>query len=302
MDNEKEYLEALKENGVDLPELENPTPTEPKEQPKDEPEPKEEPKAKPEDKDEPEDESEEEEVEPKTSKPRSIYQQYKEKKKDLHTEKERREQLEKENQELKALIEKGGKATTKEEKEDVQDELAKFAEENEMSPETLKQLKAIMTKDIPTLSDEDREVLNNAKQLVNSKNDEQSFEQEFSQATPSLQEFFPDLSKDDTKVIKDKLYELAHTEGYHDKELDYIIYKNKDVLSKILSPKKRGLESKSPQEKNGVKATTNVDLSVTPDFSKMTEAEITAWQKAYSDATSSNDGLSVDRDGRKIII
>jgi len=305
---EKQYLEDLKANGVDLPELENPTPPETKEpeaKPQDDHTPEDKPKADPEGKDDHEEEPEKpenQEEEKQASKPRRIYEEYKEKKKDLRNEKERSKELERENLELKAIIEKGNSASTQEENEDVQDELSKFAEENEMSPDTLRQLKTILTKDISSLSEDDRRTLDDAKRISNTQSDEQSFNQEFDQAAPTLKEFFPELSEIDKEVIKSKLSELAHTDQYHDKEIDYIIYKSKDALSKLISPKKRGLESKSPQEKNGVKPTTTVDLNTSPDFSKMTESETIAWYNEYNKATSSNGELSTDSNGRKIII
>ena len=107
------------------------------------------------------------------------------------------------------------------------------------------------------------------------------------------------MSDKDKEVIKKKIQELAHTKQFHDKEVDYIIFKNKDVLSKIISPKKPGLVPKG-RKANEVEKTSTFDPNA--DYSKMTPTQREEWEKGYKEATEFGDGLITDKDGKKTLV
>lgn len=44
-------------------------------------------------------------------------------------------------------------------------------------------------------------------------------------------------------TVMKEIVRLSHTAEFHDKEVDYIVWKNKDALSKLVSPKKPSFES-----------------------------------------------------------
>ena len=39
-----------------------------------------------------------------------------------------------------------------------------------------------------------------------------------------------------------EIVRLAHTKAFHDKEVDYIVWKNRDALAEMVSPKKPSFE------------------------------------------------------------
>lgn len=297
MSDEAKLKEEYAAEGVDLEELaDNPEEPSNDDAPKDEPkEPKatEEPTA-PEEKPE---EPKELPDEPKEQRKRSIYDEYKEKKSELKTERELREKAEAERDELKQLVEDREKATTDKERKDADDEIAAFAKKINADPATLREMQQLFTKDqqpaAPTLSDDDRAALAKAREIQEA----QLFEQEFSQVQSTLKEFVPNATDAEMQAIKGKLDELAHSKEWHDKSLDYIAFKNRDVLTALTSPKKRGLEGKSRQD--APEATT--DFNPEADISKMSAKELEAWEKEYNKLTTDS-GLITDAEGRKMII
>ena len=108
---------------------------------------------------------------------------------------------------------------------------------------------------------------------------------------------FPDATADEVSLIRTKLDELAHTDQFHDKELDYVIFKNQDTIKSLVSPKKRGIESKGR-----VDATAPAfDFDPNADISKMSDKDAAAWEKAYSEMGKTSE-LSMNQQGKKIFI
>jgi len=127
--------------------------------------------------------------------------------------------------------------------------------------------------------------------------EKQAFDSEFESVLPQLKKDFSTASDEELKSIKTKLDEISHSKEFHDKSLDYVIFKNKKDLSDLVSPRKKGLESK---ERNDV----NVDdfeFDPNADISKLSPKQLEQWEKAYNKATSS-DGLIDDGKGGKTIL
>ncbi len=94
---------------------------------------------------------------------------------------------------------------------------------------------------------ESKPLLEKMKQAEFEREQEHIFNTEFEQVLPELQRQFPNASKEQIALVKKELDELAHSEKYHETELDYIAYKERDRLSKILfSPKMKTFESTDP--------------------------------------------------------
>lgn len=294
MEEQKEAMAAYKEAGVELPELE----TTPQELPTKDETPQE-PEA-------PETEKPEEPTEPlqetpKLERKRSIYDEYKEKKAELKSEKELREQAERERDELRIKYEALANARTPEERREAQDEIDQFANEIGADPNAIRKMRELFLKDVkPQTNDElarDLQEFKAWKEKNSQLMEKQMFEEEFRAVTPTLKDLLPPTSDEEMQKIKDRLDELAHTKENHDKDLDYIAFKHREELSALVSPKKRGLETKG---KTDVDDDTFV-FDPTADYASMSPKQKERWEAEYKKLTSAS-GLHTDGDGRKILL
>lgn len=298
MDQEKQYMEELKANGVDLPELEEKAddPEEPEkepEKPATDPDPEE-----PEDGDEPEEEPEK----PEEPRKRSIYQEYKEKKTELKTERELREQAEKQRDELQAKLDAIATASDegKQSSEEELDAIA-YAEKIGADPDLVKQIIADARKGIKTeLDPEVAESLSRFQKWEQENREQlakQAFEKEFSKVKPVIKEFFPSVNDSELDSIKENLDKLSHSKEWHDKDLEYIIFKNRDTLSALVSPRKRGME---PRDRKDAPSD-SFEFDPNADLSKMTPGERDKWESEYRKA-SQTDGLMTNSNGKKLLL
>lgn len=300
MTEDEKYIADMKAAGVDIPDL-------PEKEAEAEPE-KEKPAAekKEEEKEEETEVDEEEEAEEPAApggKKRSIYQEYKDKKKEARTEKERADALEKERDELKAQVAALGSAKTTEEKKEALDEFDEFAKKYEGDPAALKEMRDLFLKGVkPVLDDATKERLDNFEkwQKDNQKAvDKANFENEFASAEQALKRLFPTAKDSDMKGIKAELEKLAHTKGWNDKELEYIAFKHQDKLSKLISPKKKGMETR---ENKGEETEVATDFDPAADLSTMTPAQREKWEKQYREGGARGQGLTKSKDGKLMII
>lgn len=298
MDPEKEALEEYKEAGVELPD--NAEPTDSEEETTEEAE---ETTEDTQEETETTEEEEEEEEEPQKPKKRSIYQDLKETRKDARSEKELREKAEQERDALQEKLDATATEETPAAPKVAAGDLDAFAKEIGADPAALTQMRELFLKDLPRgempegLEGQLKEFQD--WQKGNSEAMETvAFDNEFKQAQPELTKMFPKATAEETEAIKAKIQELAHTEEFHDKEVEYIAFKNNKALSALVSPKKRGLESKG---KGDVQEDEGFTFDPNADISKLSPKEQEAWEKAYNKATSS-DTLETDSEGRKIIL
>lgn len=301
----EQYKKELADSGVDVVEDETPANAQEDEETPEETKPEE--KAKVED-DSNQNKTEEDKSETKPqsevkeTKKRSIYDEYKDKKSEVKTERELRQKAEQERDELAQKLANLNSASTKEEIAEAKDELDAFALEKGLDPQAIKQMKQLFLKDVKTSIDPEIQAKLD-KVLEFAKNNSEAiekhqFEKEFeSEGLPAVKEFFPHISTEELNKVKSEIEKLAHTKGLEDKSLDYIVYKNRDKLSSLVSPRKRGIESKSRVDSQEL----SDDFNSQPDFSKMTYKEMMAWQEKY-EKFSKDDGLSTDSQGRKILI
>ncbi len=285
MNEEQQAMEAYQNAGVDLPELNEP----------EAPQATEEPKA-----DEPKDQEPLKETE-RVERKRSIYDEYKEKKAELKSEKELREQAERERDDLKAKLEAVQTAETPQEKQEAQDELTAFAQKVNADPTALREMQQLFTKDIkPTIDPQLAARLDKfeAWQKDNAQViEKQMFEEEFNKSVPSLKALIPNASDAEMQAVKAELDRLSHTQEYHDKDLEYIAWKHKDSLSALVSPKKRGLEPKGRVDA----AEESFDFDPNADYSRLSPKERELWEAGYNRMTKSAE-LHKDADGRLVIL
>jgi hypothetical protein len=292
MNEEQKAMEAYKEAGVDLPEL-NEQPSETKEEAHQEPEAPE--TKKPEEPTEPLQETE------KLERKRSIYDEYKEKKAELKSERELREQAERERDEFRTKYEALQNADTPEERQEAQDELETFAKEINADPQALRKMRELFLKDVkPQTNDELARDLQEFK-AWKSQNSElmekQMFEDEFRSSMPTLKEMLPNASDEEMQKVKETLDNLSHSKEFHDKDLEYIAWKHRSELSALISPRKRGLESKGKTDIDE----NSFEFDPTADYSQMSPKQKERWEAEYRKLTSSTD-LGTDASGRKVLL
>lgn len=299
---EKKYREDLKANGVEVPE-EEVTP-EQKADADAKAKEKADAKAKADEEAKAEKEAEEDtdfKTEPKEPRKRSIYDEYKDKKVELKSEREKREQAERERDELRSKLDALEKAETPEEKQDAQDDLEKFAQEINADPKALRKMRELFNKDLKPSSDPDLAKRLERFEKWEAQNKEvsekQAFESEFHDAVPALKELFPKINEEELKAMKNEIEKLAHKKEWHDKDIDYIAFKNQKTLQTLVSPKKRGMETR---ERKDVSDTT-FEFDMNADLSKMSPKERDAWEAEYRKMGKS-DTLITDSQGKKLIV
>ena len=291
---EDKYKADLEAEGVEVEEEktevveETPVEEKPKEEPKEtEEKPKEEPK----------------EVLPDQieTKKRSIYDELKDKKSKLRSEKELRENFEKENTELKGKLEALQNADTKEEKKEALDDIDELAKEINADPAYLRKLKTIFLKDVKPTDDESLK-----KDLADFKDwktknqeviEKQLFEDEFSTVLPQIKSDFPKISDEEMKSVKQSLDKLSHSKEYHDKSLDYVVFKEKENLTALISPHKKGMETK--ERKDIVSDDFDFDPNV--DITTLSAGDQEKWEKHYRKSLETEELVNDSSKGKMIM-
>lgn len=195
--------------------------------------------------------------EPKVELPkRTIYEDLKEKKIQVREAKEEAESLRNDltrlSQELENLKQAKNEAKTQSEKDEVDADIAEFAESINADPDAIAALIPIIEKRIGKKSDseiskEDIEFLRKAKADQSVLAGQVAFNDEWNTFVPSLKAEFPQIDDTDLVNVRKEVERLAHTNEFHDKEVDYIYFKSKKALSNLISPKRPSIEGGSPQ-------------------------------------------------------
>lgn len=297
MTEEEQYKKEMADQGVDIPDAEA------AKEPEKESEPAKEPPAekKPEEADKKVEDVSLKTEEPQPQRKRSIYDDYKDKKSELKTEKERADALERDNAELTQKLEALSKAETPEEKKDAADELEAFAQEIKADPETMRRMRDLFLKDYKPATDEslkkDIEEFKQWKTANSSQLEKAAFETEFQASAPKLKELFPTASPEEMNEIKAKLDMLSHTKDWHDKSLPYIAFEHKEQFSSLISPKKRGMEGNNRKQDSDAGSS---EFDPEADYTKMSAKQREEWEAEYNKAMKS-EGLMIGGNGKKII-
>lgn len=131
-------------------------------------------------------------------------------------------------------------------------ELEAYAKEHELDATALSRLATIIAKQIPAaqLSEADRKELSDLKawKADNEAKEQRAAEDgEVLSAAPTVKTQLDIHDDAELANVMKEIVKLSHTEAFHDKEVDYIVWKNKDALSKLVSPKKPSFESGGQQ-------------------------------------------------------
>ena len=187
-----------------------------------------------------------------------------------------REELQKDfDEKLGKIKEEMSKSNPNENKQDnLEEEAKKLALElNFDEAKTLALLKAARKGE--SLSEEDRLALNDLREMKEEREEmkmQQLVDQEWKDLAVTKQ--FPNATQEQLDQAKERMAELARSEKYLDKEMDYILYKERESFEKILfSPKQRTFES----GRKPVDATVDEEFpTFRPD---MTPAEFASFEK-----------------------
>lgn len=232
---------------------------------------------------------------------RTIYDDYKDKKLEAKEAVARAEQAEKERDELAEKLRIASEAKAGTDTADATEDAIAYAKKVGADPDLVQRIIADARKGVAPTTDEslkkDLEEFKAWKSQNQHVLEKQMFEEEFQKSTPALKELFPTATPEELGAIKQELDVLSHTKEWHDKSLDYVAFKNKGTLAALISPKKRGMETKGRQDVE----VTNFEFDPNADYSKMTSAQREEWEKHYKEATRS-DGLMTDSEGRKSIL
>lgn len=156
---------------------------------------------------------------------------------------------------VEKLREEFSKAKPNETKtENLEDEIKALATELEFDEAKVRRIVEVSRKGIETLSAEDKALLAEyktdkvARQAeAEEKEQDAIFTQEWNQTLPSIKSQYPNATEAQIIAAKDKLDELAHSEKYHMTDMDYVLFKEKEAIGKILfSPKQATFESARP--------------------------------------------------------
>lgn len=297
MDEEK-YKEELKANGVELPaeeQKDEKTEAAPKPEAKSEGEPEEKAKDP-----EPLQEKTPKEQEPPPRK-RSIYEVYKDEKNDRKAAEERAANAEKERDDWKGKFEAVNDAKPGQETKDAEDDLRTYAAKKGADPELVDRIIAEARKGLKAEIDPELKTrLDNfeAWQKTNSKVvEKQMFDDEFKRTAPALAKLFPGATDAEMDTIKAELDTISHTKEWHDKSLGYIAFEHQEKLGALVSPKKRGMESKGRKDVDSV----STEFDPNANLADMSPADREKWEASYKQLTK-NDGLLKDEKGRRMLI
>ena len=185
------------------------------------------------------------------------------------------------DQKLEKMRAELNKTTPNAEKaDDLEEDVNALAKELDFDPDKVRRIIETARKGLQ-LSPEDKQALEEFK-ASKSEREEREQEVEFNNewATLPIKQQFPNASEEQLQAAKEKMDELAHSEKYHEYEMDYILFREKETFDKLLfSPKQRTFES-------GRLAPSSDDSEDFPEFNpNMTPAQFEKFEKQRAKAT-----------------
>jgi hypothetical protein len=128
------------------------------------------------------------------------------------------------------------------------DELEAYAQEHGLDAPALARLAEVIGKRIPAaqLSEADRQELETLKGWKATKDAEEqrtAEDKDVLATAPAVKTQLEIHDDAELDTVMKEIVRLSHTAEFHDKEVDYIVWKKKDALSKLVSPKKPSFES-----------------------------------------------------------
>ena len=176
-----------------------------------------------------------------------------------------------------ASIKKGATPAEKAEIKAVDDALGAVATKHNLDAEGLAEIAKVLESNImKNLEDSGKlkvspEVQNKLDELdriltERSAQAEQShFDGEWTKLVPEIQKQFPNASANELAEAKKVMDELSHTKEFHDKDLDYVLFKNQSKFSTILKLAKGKKAGESPAREVEVQEENEDDIDLDPE-------------------------------------
>lgn len=299
-ENEEKYRKELEAQGIEIPEVKAADDAEAKA--------KEEAEAKAKADDEEaaakakaEEEAEAKDLEGTQEKPkRSIYEVYKDEKSARKFAEERAQKAEEEKAELQRKLDAATGASDAKVEDATEDAVAyakKIGADPDLVQRIIQDAQKGLKPEIDASLRKDLAEFNEWKKANQKVVEAQRFNEEFGALLPSLKSQYPNASEEEIAAIKSRLDVISHSKGWNDKDLDYIAFKHSSELAKLVSPRKRGMESKDRREGERVSS----DFDPNADYSKMSLKEREEWEKQYHEA-GKTEGLTLGANGKKTLI
>lgn len=147
-----------------------------------------------------------------------------------------------------AEIKKNATPAQKAEIKEVDDSLAALAEKRGLDAEGLAEIGEVLQSkilkhleesgklknDLPKEIQDKLKLLDKLEAESKVKEEISHFNNEWTNLLPDIQKQFPNASQNELKEAKKIMDELAHSKDFHDKDLDYVLFKNQDKFSAIL--------------------------------------------------------------------
>lgn len=175
------------------------------------------------------------------------------------------------------------------------------------------------------LGPERLEAIKTSESIVKEANIEAEFAQEMETiGTPELKKRFPAMTDEQLEKAQDYLDKVAHTKAFHDKPLDFVVYKHLDDIEKLFVGESKPNDAVPPQTKKTIEggrvgagnpvSVSAKDFEGSNDFSALSDLEPAvrnALIKDFSSKTYENfkswvkaqeQGVEVTRNGQKVIL
>lgn len=246
-----------------------PEPTPVNQDPNPEPAPEPTPEPAPEDEPTPDpEETPEQEPQNLNNPRRTIYESLKEKKVALKDAKQELAVAQTRIAELEGLLQNGKNAQTPADTANNADDLAKFAEENDLDAEGLKKVATFLAEhiggkvptDIQKTLDEIKTWKSERVAADTRVAEDAAIDAQASTVKTTLASLGHEIHVDaEHSKVMAEIKRLAHTKEYHDKPVAYIAWAEREKLGKMISPKKASFEAPTPN--NGEPVTKAPDFS-----------------------------------------
>lgn len=176
----------------------------------------------------------------------------------------------------------------------LEDDIKKLAEETQLDPDKVRKIIEVSRKGLETLTSDDKKLLEEYKQdkvrfaeEASVREQQEIDKAEWETILPSLKKDFPNASDEQLTKAREQLIELSHNETYHETDIDYVYFKEREALGKTLfSPRVASFESARPMSFES-----DTDF---PDFSpNMTPEQFNAFEKRREALLEGNERVKV---------
>jgi hypothetical protein len=207
-------------------------------------------------------------ADPKIKKPRSVYDDLKDTRKEKKDAEIRATVAETKAAELQALLDAKDEAKTPEEKKEAADDIEAFASQHNLDADQIRGLTDLILKKVPKADmpeglKPDEVAAWRADRAAAAR---QAEDAQILATAPAIQKQLSITEQKELDAVMAEVTRLAHTPEFHDKEVEYIVWKNQAALSKMVSPKKPSFESGNSRAE--AEAEASIDFSsgkVTPE-------------------------------------